>query len=160
MVSPQAFEHLLHAGVECVIRGTRVHPHRVSARWGQVGDAQDGDHVGLLAEGHVGVPAVGLGGFVALVGDQLDLGVTFDVREELVLLHLAKILAQTDVGLGLQSLLAEKHHAVLPQRLFDFFVNVFRAGVIQVNAADHAADGGRHGVDLDVTEFHCCISLM
>jgi hypothetical protein len=97
---------------------------------------------------------------VALVGDQLDLGVAFYMREELVLLHLAKVLAQTDVGLGLQSLLAEEHHAVLPQRLFDFFVDVFRAGVVQVHAADHAADGGGQRVDLDVTKAHSCISLM
>ena len=160
MIGLQAFEHLLHAGVEGVVGRARVHPHGVAARGGQVGDAQDGDHVGLLAEGHVGVPAVGLGGFVALVGDQLDLGVTFNVREELVLLHLAKVLAQTDVSLGLQGLLAEEHHAVLPQRFFDFFVDVFRACVVQVNAADHAANGGRHGFDLDVTEVHFFISLM
>jgi hypothetical protein len=124
VIGLQAFEHLLHARVERIKRGARVHPHGVATSWWQVGDAQDGHHVGLLAEGHVGVPAVGLGGFIALVRDQLDLRVAFDVREELVLLHLAKVLAQTDVSLGLQSLLAEEHHAVLPQRLLDFFVNV------------------------------------
>ena len=158
MVGLQAFEHLLHAGVERFIRSAPVHPHRVAPRRGQVGDAQDGDHVGLLAEGHVGVPAVGFGRFMALVRDQLDLRVTFDVWEELVLLHLTKIGPQANVGLGLQSLLAEKHHAVQPKRLLDLFVNVFGAGGVQVNAADHAADGGRHRVHLDVTEFHCLFS--
>ena len=71
------------------------------------------------------MPAVGFGRFMALVRDQLDLRMPFDVWEELVLLHFTKIGPQTNVGLGLQSLLAEKHHAVLPQRLLDLFVNVF-----------------------------------
>ena len=91
---------------------------------------------------------------MALVRDQLDLRVTFDVWEELVLFHLTKIGPQANVGLGLQSLLAEKHHAVQPKRLLDLFVNVFGAGGVQVNAADHAADGGRHRVHLDVAKFH------
>jgi hypothetical protein len=78
--------------------------------------------------------------------------------EELVLLHLTKIGPKSNVGLRLQCLLAEKHNAILPQGLFDFFVNVFRAGGVQVNAADHAIDGRCHRFDLDVTEFHFLIS--
>ena len=106
------------------------------------------------------MPAVGLWRLISLIRNQLNVWMTLNVRKELVLFHLAKVLAQTNVGLGLQGLLAEEHHTVLPQRLLDLFVNVFRSGVVQVNAADHAADGGRHGINLNVTEFHVCISLM
>ena len=158
MVGLQSFEHLLHAGVKRIICSTCVHPHRVTARWGQVGDAQDGNHIGLLAKGHVSVPAVRLGSFVTLIRDQLNLRVACDMGEELVLLHLTKIGPKSNVGLRLQCLLAEKHNAILPQGLFDFFVNVFRAGGVQVNAADHATDGRCHRFDLDVTEFHFLIS--
>jgi hypothetical protein len=70
------------------------------------------------------VPAVGLGRLIALVRDQLDLGVTFNVREEFMLLHLAKVLAQTDISLGLQGLFAKEHDTVLPERFFDLFVDV------------------------------------
>jgi hypothetical protein len=51
-------------------------------------------------------------------------------------------------------LFAEEHHTILPERSFDLFVYVFGPSAVQVYAADHAANGRRQGVDLDVTEAH------